>query len=182
MEKPELTLEKLKAEHVELYERKREMLASISAYYRRARRETLETVRYAFIRREMDIIEQIAWCHRRITHPEALPMICDLDQVKAERLPPLVEAIFGDKATIKWSNETIMSLRDRCIEAMGTLFLKEQAALFTCFSLGGGPPMTLREVGEKYGLSGERIRGIRDKALRKMRHPTRSRLLKDYLA
>lgn len=181
MDKPELLLEKLKSERAELYERKQELQQSVNAYYRRARREALDTVKYAYLKQLSDIDEQISWVKRRITHPTALPMICNLAQVKAERVPSLVEAIFGEKYNGTPSAEVLTSLREKCVEAMGTLWRREQAVLVSCFSLDGGPTMTLREVGDKYGLSGSRIGSMRDRALRKMRHPSRSRMLKDYL-
>jgi len=181
MDKPELLLEQLKSERAELYERKREMQNSIDAYYRRARREALDNVNYVYLKQLSDINEQISWIKRRITHPTALPMICNLAQVKAERAPFLVEAIFGEKYNGTPSDEVLMSLREKCIEVLKTLWTREQAVLVSCFALDGGPPMTLREVGDKYGLSGNRIAQMRDKALRRMRHPSRSRMLKDYL-
>jgi len=181
MDKPERLLEQLKSERAELYERQREMQNSIDAYYRRARREAKENVKYVYLQKIDDNDEQISWIKRRITHPTALPMICDLAQVKAERVPSLFEAIFGEKYFGNPSTEVLMSLREKCIEVMRTLRRREQAVLVTCFALDGGPPMTLREVGDKYGLSGNRIAQMRDKALRKMRHPSRSRMLKDYL-
>lgn len=181
MDKPELLLEQLKSEREELYKRKQELQQSIDAYYRRARREALDTVKYAYLKQLSDITEQISWVKRRITHPTALPLICDLAQVKPERVPSLVEAIFGEKYNGTPSAEVLTLLREKCIEAMGTLWRREQAVLVSFFALDGGPTMTLREVGNRYGLSGNRIMQIRDKALRKMRHPSRSRMLKDYL-
>ncbi len=49
------------------------------------------------------------------------------------------------------------------------------------FGLYDGQPRTLEEVGKQFHVTRERIRQIEDKALRKLRHPSRSRKLKDYL-
>ena len=49
------------------------------------------------------------------------------------------------------------------------------------FGLDGGGPRTLEEIGKKFGVTGERIRQIEVKALRKLRHPTRSKKVEPYL-
>ena len=181
MGNPELEIERLKAEKADLYERKRETERLINAHYSMAKREALDGVKYTYLKWFQEINEQISWNRRRITHPNALPMICDLDQVKAERLLSLVEAIFGEKSTGVPSAEVLRSLREKCLEVMRTLSRQDQAILFIYFALDGGPLLSLRKVGDRYGLSGDRIMQLRNKALRRMRHPSRSRKLKDYL-
>jgi len=173
MDNPEQILEQLRSEKAELIERKRGMFASIRNVSRLDLREALDQVNDVYLKHLSDINEQIYWNQCRITHPTALPMfICDLAQVRAERVQILVEAIFGEKYSNP-SAEVLMTLREICKEVLRGLSPREQTVLVTCFALDGGPKMTLREVGEKYGLSGPRIAQMRDKALRKMRHPLR---------
>ena len=66
-------------------------------------------------------------------------------------------------------------------EVLSTLTEREQKVLDLRFGLTSGHEMTLEEVGEIFNVTRERIRQIEAKALRKLRHPSRSRRLKDYL-
>lgn len=72
-------------------------------------------------------------------------------------------------------------LRDRIEEALSTLNPREVRILRMRFGLQNGRSYTLEEVGQKFGLTRERIRQIEGQALRRLRHPSRSRELKDYL-
>ena len=72
-------------------------------------------------------------------------------------------------------------LREKIDEVLATLPPREARVLRLCFGLETGTPYTLEEVGEKFGLTRERIRQIEGKALQRLRHPRRARLLKDYL-
>ena len=72
-------------------------------------------------------------------------------------------------------------LRERVEQVLSTLSPREARILRLRFGLENGHPYTLEEVGKKFGLTRERIRQIEGKALRRLRHPCRSRLLKDYL-
>ena len=72
-------------------------------------------------------------------------------------------------------------LRDRIEQVLATLTPREARILRLRFGLENGHPYTLEEVGHKFGLTRERIRQIEGKALRRLRHPCRSRLLKEYL-
>jgi len=72
-------------------------------------------------------------------------------------------------------------LRDRIEEALATLNPREVRILRMRFGLQNGKSYTLEEVGQKFGLTRERIRQIEGQALRRLRHPSRSRDLKDYL-
>ena len=72
-------------------------------------------------------------------------------------------------------------LKDKLEEVLGTLTAREARVLRMRFGLDTGVPYTLEEVGEKFGLTRERIRQIEGKALRRLRHPRRSRQLKEYL-
>ena len=72
-------------------------------------------------------------------------------------------------------------LKDKIDEVLGTLTPREARILRMRFGLDTGTPFTLEEVGEKFGLTRERIRQIEGKALRRLRHPRRARQLKEYL-
>jgi RNA polymerase primary sigma factor len=72
-------------------------------------------------------------------------------------------------------------LREKIDEVLGTLSPREARVLRLRFGLDTGVPYTLEEVGEKFGLTRERIRQIEGKALRRLRHPRRARQLKEYL-
>jgi RNA polymerase primary sigma factor len=71
-------------------------------------------------------------------------------------------------------------LRERLDEVLGTLTPREARILRLRFGLGQDRPYTLEEVGQKFGLTRERIRQIESKALRRLRQPSRARLLRDY--
>lgn len=72
------------------------------------------------------------------------------------------------------------SLRDDIEEALETLDAREQEVIRLYFGLDGTPKMTLEEIGSKFGLTRERIRQIKEKALSKLRRPTRARKLTHY--
>ena len=72
-------------------------------------------------------------------------------------------------------------LREQLKEVLGTLTEREQKVLRLRFGLDDGRARTLEEVGKEFNVTRERIRQIEAKALRKLRHPSRSRKLKDYL-
>jgi RNA polymerase primary sigma factor len=72
-------------------------------------------------------------------------------------------------------------LRQKVEEVLGTLTPREARVLRLRFGLDDGNMYTLEEVGEKFGLTRERIRQIEGKALRRLRHPLRARQLKEYL-
>jgi len=72
-------------------------------------------------------------------------------------------------------------LRDKIEEVLATLSPREARILRLRFGLHNGRAYTLEEVGQKFGLTRERIRQIEGKALRRLRHPRRARQLRDYL-
>ncbi len=74
-----------------------------------------------------------------------------------------------------------MLLREQLFEVLDTLTDRESKVLILRFGLEDGRPRTLEEVGEIFKVTRERIRQIEAKALRKLRHPTRSKKLKDFL-
>ena len=72
------------------------------------------------------------------------------------------------------------SLRDEISRALGSLNDRERA-IVECFFGIGQPEMTLEEIGDKYGLTRERVRQIKEKAIRRLRHSTKNKMLKSYL-
>ncbi|OUQ21036.1 RNA polymerase sigma factor RpoD [Lachnoclostridium sp. An14] len=72
-------------------------------------------------------------------------------------------------------------LHEQLMEVLDTLTEREQKVLKLRFGLVDGRPRTLEEVGKEFNVTRERIRQIEAKALRKLRHPSRSKKLKDYL-
>lgn len=72
-------------------------------------------------------------------------------------------------------------LKEQLVEVFGTLTDREQKVLRLRFGMDDGRARTLEEVGKEFNVTRERIRQIEAKALRKLRHPSRSRKLKDYL-
>lgn len=72
-------------------------------------------------------------------------------------------------------------LKEQLVEVLGTLTEREQKVLRLRFGLDDGRARTLEEVGKEFKVTRERIRQIEAKALRKLRHPSRSRKLRDYL-
>ena len=72
------------------------------------------------------------------------------------------------------------SLRDEISRALGSLNERERAIVEFFFGIGQ-PEMTLEEIGDKYGLTRERVRQIKEKAIRRLRHSTKNKMLKSYL-
>jgi RNA polymerase primary sigma factor len=72
-------------------------------------------------------------------------------------------------------------LKDRIAEVLGTLDIREQQVLDLVFGLTDEINRPMEEVGERLGISRERVRQIRNKALIKLRHPSRSKMLRDFV-
>ena len=91
------------------------------------------------------------------------------DFIQDERIPTPVEA----------TNQTL--LHEQLDDVVSTLTEREQRVIKLRFGWDDGRPRTLEEVGKEFNVTRERIRQIEAKALRKLRHPNRSRKLKDFL-
>ena len=72
-------------------------------------------------------------------------------------------------------------LKEQLADVLKTLTPREEKVLRLRFGLEDGRPRTLEEVGKEFNVTRERIRQIEAKALRKLRHPSRSKKLKDFL-
>ena len=71
-------------------------------------------------------------------------------------------------------------LRDALVAALNTLTERERTVLILRFGFDGGQPQTLEQVGQYFDVTRERIRQIETKALRKLRHPSRAKLIQGY--
>lgn len=94
---------------------------------------------------------------------------CLIDVLKDEEQPPPDE------------NFRIDSLRDEVEKTLGTLTAREAEVISRYFGLRGEKASTLEEIGDRFGLTRERVRQIKEKAIRRLRHSSRSRSLSAYL-
>ena len=78
-------------------------------------------------------------------------------------------------------NTEAQELRQTIREILNKLSERERTVLIDRYGLDGGEEKTLEQVGQKFGVTRERVRQIEAKALRKLQHPTRAKKLKDYL-
>ena len=93
----------------------------------------------------------------------------------------LGDFIQDDNVEVPADAATYTLLHEQLMEVLSTLTEREQKVLRLRFGLDDGRPRTLEEVGRQFNVTRERIRQIEAKALRKLRHPSRSLVLKDYL-
>ncbi|MFH0863748.1 MAG: RNA polymerase sigma factor RpoD [Candidatus Gottesmanbacteria bacterium] len=114
--------------------------------------------------------------------------------VKISQEPTSLEAPVGDEEDshlgdfiqdttqpTPYDAATRQLLKEHMEEVLSTLSDREKKVLILRFGLDDGRPRTLEEVGREFAVTRERIRQIEAKALRKLRHPSRSKKLKDYL-
>ena len=93
----------------------------------------------------------------------------------------LGDFLMDEKVPVPSDAAAFTLLKEQLIEVLDTLTEREQKVLRLRFGLDDGRARTLEEVGREFNVTRERIRQIEAKALRKLRHPSRSRKLKDYL-
>ena len=93
----------------------------------------------------------------------------------------LGDFIQDDHVAVPADAATFTLLHEQLMEVLDTLTDRERQVLKLRFGLEDGKPRTLEEVGKEFNVTRERIRQIEAKALRKLRHPSRSKKLKDYL-
>ncbi|HOV38626.1 MAG TPA: sigma-70 family RNA polymerase sigma factor, partial [Spirochaetales bacterium] len=91
---------------------------------------------------------------------------------------------FVEDAGYKHPEEVVIhdSLKEDINKILATLSEKEAEIIQYRFGLNGRNPLSLKEIGERYHLTKERIRQIEKKALKRMQHPSRSEILEPYLA
>lgn len=93
----------------------------------------------------------------------------------------LGDFIPDDDALAPSEAASFVLLKEQLLEVLGTLTPREEKVLKLRFGLEDGRARTLEEVGQRFNVTRERIRQIEAKALRKLRHPSRSKKLRDYL-
>jgi len=93
----------------------------------------------------------------------------------------LYDVLRGDEVTTPESELIYDSLRKEIDRAISTLTIREADVIRYYFGLNGSHPMTLEEIGEKFDLTRERVRQIKEKAIRRLKQTSRSKILKTYL-
>ena len=110
--------------------------------------------------------------------PQPISLETPIGEEEDSRLGDFIE----DKQDLSPVNSAIRIMRRKEIEKiLSTLTPKEAKIIKLRFGIGDGYPRTLEEVGKIFNVTRERIRQIESKALRKLRHPSRSKMLKDYV-
>ncbi len=131
--------------------------------------------------------------------PEEIAKVMEVDVMKVREImkvsqePTSLETPVGDEedshlgdfisdpGPTPYEQTSRQLLKEHMEEVLTTLSDREKKVLVLRFGLEDGRPRTLEEVGAQFGVTRERIRQIEAKALRKLRHPSRSKKLKDYL-
>lgn len=93
----------------------------------------------------------------------------------------LLDVLENDSEETPDSGLMIDSLRREVVRALSTLTQRESDVIAYYFGLNGKQALTLEEIGEKFNLTRERVRQIKEKATRRLRHSSRSKTLKSYL-
>lgn len=110
--------------------------------------------------------------------PQPISLETPIGEEEDSRLGDFIE----DKQDLSPVNSAIRIMRRRQVEkVLDTLTIKEAKIIKLRFGIEDGYPRTLEEVGKIFNVTRERIRQIESKALRKLRHPSRSKLLRDYV-
>jgi RNA polymerase primary sigma factor len=102
------------------------------------------------------------------------PLIQDEDNT-------MYDVLRSDEGSTPETGLLYESLRKEIDRAVQTLTQREADVVKLYFGLGEGHPMTLEEIGERFDLTRERVRQIKEKAIRRLKHTSRSKILKSYL-
>lgn len=148
------------------------------------------------VRIQRELVQKLG----REPHPEEIAEHMDMDMdkvreiIKISRKPISLETPIGEEEDSQLGDfiedeqvqtpvelTTHIMLREELKDVLGTLTPREQRVLELRFGLNDGRTRTLEEVGNVFDVTRERIRQIEAKALRKLRHPSRSNKLKDFL-
>jgi RNA polymerase primary sigma factor len=93
----------------------------------------------------------------------------------------LYDVIRSDETNTPEKELMVESLRKEIDRAISTLTPREADVVRLYFGLNSKHPMTLEEIGERFDLTRERVRQIKEKAIRRLKHTSRSKILKSYL-
>ncbi|MBQ7668471.1 MAG: RNA polymerase sigma factor RpoD [Clostridia bacterium] len=127
--------------------------------------------------KEMDMpVERIAEIEKIAQEPISIDT-----PIGEEEDSHLGDFIPDDDAPAPAESAAFTLLREQLVDVLGTLTPREEKVLKLRFGLDDGRARTLEEVGKEFNVTRERIRQIEAKALRKLRHPSRSKKLRDYL-
>lgn len=127
--------------------------------------------------KEMDLpIERIAEIEKIAQEPISIDT-----PIGEEEDSHLGDFIQDEDAPAPAESAAYTLLREQLVDVLGTLTPREEKVLKLRFGLDDGRARTLEEVGKEFNVTRERIRQIEAKALRKLRHPSRSKKLRDYL-
>jgi len=127
---------------------------------------------YLFAEELLSAIEAGVFSRRKVEM--AAPGVISLTEAQRLRL-----TYDGESEIIEQVSRKLLSARIN--EVLNTISPREQKVIRLRFAFDDGRSRTTKEVGEKFNVTRERIRQIEEKALRKLRHPSRSHMLKDYL-
>ena len=130
-----------------------------------------------------EIAEKLGWDEKKVKAVKSVSREpISLETPVGEEEDSLLSDFIEDKDVKNPANETAyVLLKEQISEVLTTLPPREQEVLRMRFGLDDGYPLTLEEVGLYFDVTRERIRQIEAKALRRLRHPKRSRKLKDYV-
>jgi RNA polymerase primary sigma factor len=130
-----------------------------------------------------EIAEKLGWTALRVkTVKKVAREPISLETPIGEEEDSLLGDFIEDKDVENPANQTAFTLlQEQLSGVLSTLPVREQEVLAMRFGLNDGYSLTLEEVGLYFNVTRERIRQIEAKALRRLRHPKRSRKLKDYL-
>jgi len=150
----------------------------------RFRRKTIElTARFGREPTLEELAKELGWSRQRAERVTGIPIIaCSLDEPVGVEEDSYLGEFIKDVDTFPPSEAaTEEILGEQLRKAVDSLKPREAEVLSLRFGLVDGDPRTLSEVAEEFNLSRERIRQIQAEALRKLRHPSRTRGLRDYL-
>ena len=128
-----------------------------------------------------EIAEEMGLSEEKVRKFRELPKNCFLETPGEEEDSHLGDFIPDDDVPAPAEAAAFTLLKEQLIEVLDTLTPREEKVLRLRFGLDDGRARTLEEVGKEFNVTRERIRQIEAKALRKLRHPSRSKKLKDYL-
>ena len=128
----------------------------------------------------VETINKVKKTNSQLLHKNGEPVSLETP-IGEEEDSHLGDFIPDDEALAPADAASQMLLREQLAEVLKTLTPREERVLSLRFGLEDGHPRTLEEVGKEFNVTRERIRQIEAKALRKLRHPSRSKKLKDFL-